>query len=67
MNKLMIDQIAFDEAERKILCQVRAFGVLIEDPRLDLKVEIARSIISCMRTELFHTDKTTITNKEETK
>lgn len=64
MNRLMVDQIAFDEAEKKILGQVHAFGVLIEDPRPELKVEIARSVISCMRMELFHTDRTTLKKED---
>lgn len=64
MNKLMVDQIAFDEAEQKILAHVQYFGKLIKDPRPDLKVEIARSVINCMRMELFHTDRTTIKKED---
>lgn len=66
-NRIMIDQIAFDEAELKFYARLEEFGEssnMSPDEKRGCK-NAARSVINTMRFLLFNTTKSTI--KEENK
>lgn len=66
-NKIMIDQIAFDEAELKVYARLKECGELMGWDSEERRgcISAARSIINSMRILLFNTTKSTI--KEENK
>ena len=66
-RRVMVDQIAFDEAEQQLIRSIKKTGIAVgwTDELMQAEVSSTRTLIALIRLALFDTEKSLITTQEE--